>query len=140
MPIQGRTGYPSMIVNGCPGKRCCSCKAAIAKSNGVLPVACTESSRLCPAIKISPVMSMSRTGRNTITDNTIILKPSAHITCRIRSGNTGLKVQPNVISVISASTSHKPRVKRKKESYFLVFLIPFKKAEAPARKANMGAQ
>src|SRR4051812_36369881 len=72
--------------------------------------------------------------------NTIILTPNAQITCSISTGYAGLNVQPMVTINTSAITSHKPRVKRKKDSSFLVFFVPFKKAEAPARKVKMGAQ
>src|SRR3954470_8581938 len=73
-------------------------------------------------------------------ESTIILTPNAQITCSISTGYCGLKVQPRVTINASAITSHKPRVKRKKDNSFLVFLVPFKKAEAPARRVNIGAQ
>jgi hypothetical protein len=51
------------------------------------------------------------------------------------------KVQPNLTITNSTSISHIPLVNKNHDTFLILFLrAPYRKAEVPAKKTNIGAQ
>src|SRR5258708_37993187 len=98
------------------------------------------SNKLWPPTNIRPMMRIYFCGRNTKPARQIMLKPNAHITCKPKYENAGLKNQAKFKTVNSRKTSHRPLFKRNADNSFLFLFSPYKKAEVPASKTNVGAQ
>ena len=87
-----------------------------------------------------PIASTVRTGRRTRAASATIDQPMAQITWKC--GRYGIQNdQPKATTVTSSTTSHRPRVSRKRASR--AGSLPFalwSHADTPARKTNVGAQ
>jgi hypothetical protein len=87
-----------------------------------------------------PTARTTPRGRNTSAESATIDTPIAQITWRC--GSSGIENdQPNATTVTSSTTSHSPRVRRKRARSGVPFpLAPCSHAETPARNTNVGAQ
>src|SRR5512146_2608273 len=84
---------------------------------------------------------MTRNGSHSSTASTIIDQPIAQITCTKTNWNN-VKVQLQLTSVKSSTTSHSPRVIRKRciSARVQPRERQYSHALVPARKTNVGAQ
>jgi hypothetical protein len=83
---------------------------------------------------------MGRSRSDTSPASTIIDTPITQMTWKMRMWNPSSNSHAQRTSVSSATTSHSPRVARKRASSGRDRCVPARKADAPARKMNTGAQ
>ncbi len=85
-------------------------------------------------------MWTGRSGSSTRPASRTIDTPITQMTWKMRVWNPSSNSHPQRTSVSSTSTSHSPRVARKRASSGRDRRVPARKADAPARKMKTGAQ